>query len=248
MRLEGRLAVVTGAATGIGHAAAHALCEEGAHSVVADIDLEGAERAAGELVAKGYEASAIRIDISMVSDIERCVRVLLGSHAKIDILVNNAGLYSTVPIPMMTEGEWDRVMDVNLKGTFFLSKEVLPSMIERRYGKIVNIASLAAKRGGVTSGVNYGASKAGVVSVTKYLATYAAPFGVNVNAVVPGFAETKMFRMNSPEKIAALLKTIPLGRVARPEELGKAVAFLASDDASYITGEIMDVNGGIHMD
>jgi 3-oxoacyl-[acyl-carrier protein] reductase len=248
MRLEGRLAVVTGAATGIGWAAAQALCEEGAHSVVADIDAEGGERAAGELRAKGFGASSIRIDISKVSDIERTVRELLALHTKIDILVNNAGLYSTVPIPKMTEGEWDRVMNVNLKGTFFLSKEVLPSMIARRYGKIVNVASLAAKRGGVTSGVNYGASKAGVVSVTKYLATYAAPFGVNVNAVVPGFAETKMFRMNSPEKIDALLKTIPLGRVARPEELGKAIAFLASDDASYITGEIMDVNGGIHMD
>ena len=248
MRLEGKLAVVTGAATGIGYAAAQALCEEGAHSVVADIDLEGAERAAGELGRKGYGASSIRVDISSVSDIERCVRELLARHSKIDILVNNAGTYSTVPIPKMTEGEWDRVMNVNLKGTFFLSREVLPSMIERRYGKIVNVASLAAKRGGVTSGVNYGASKAGVVSVTKYLATYAAPFGVNVNAVVPGFAETKMFRMNSPEKIVALLKTIPLGRVARPEELGKAIAFLASDDASYITGEIMDVNGGIHMD
>jgi NAD(P)-dependent dehydrogenase (short-subunit alcohol dehydrogenase family) len=248
MRLEGKLAVVTGAATGIGHAAAQALCEEGAHSVVADIDAEGAERAAVELRQKGHEATSIRIDISKVSDIKRCVRGLLERYSKIDILVNNAGLYSTVSIPMMTEGEWDRVMNVNLKGTFFLSKEVLPSMIERRYGKIVNVASLAAKRGGVTSGVNYGASKAGVVSVTKYLATYAAPFGVNVNAVVPGFAETKMFRMNSPEKIVALLKTIPLGRVARPEELGKAIAFLASDDASYITGEIMDVNGGIHMD
>jgi 3-oxoacyl-[acyl-carrier protein] reductase len=248
MRLEGKVAVVTGAATGIGKAAAEALCGEGAHSVVADIDAEGGERAAAELGRKGYEASSIRIDISKVSDIERTVRELLARHAKIDILVNNAGLYSTVPIPEMTEREWDRVMNVNLKGTFFLSKEVLPSMVKRRYGKIVNVASLAAKRGGVTSGANYGASKAGVVSVTKYLATYAAPFGINVNAVVPGFAETNMFRLNSPEKIEALLKTIPLGRVARPEELGKAIAFLASDDASYITGEIMDVNGGIHMD
>ena len=198
MRLEGKLAVVTGAAIGIGYAAAQALCEEGAHSVAADIDVEGAERAAGELKKKGHEASPIRIDISKVSDIERCVRELLERYSKVDILVNNA--------------------------------------------------SLAAKRGGVTSGVNYGASKAGVVSVTKYLATYSAPFGVNVNAVVPGFAETRMFRMNSPEKIEALLKTIPLGRVARPEELGKAIALLASDDASYITGEIMDVNGGIHVD
>jgi NAD(P)-dependent dehydrogenase (short-subunit alcohol dehydrogenase family) len=248
MRLEGRVAVVTGAATGIGKAAAEALCAEGAHAVVADIDAEGGRRAAEELGSKGHDASWIRVDISSVEDIGRAVGELLALHSRIDVLVNNAGLYSTVPIPRMTEREWDRVMNVNLKGTFFLSQAVLPHMIDRRYGKIVNVASLAAKRGGVTSGVNYGASKAGVVSVTKYLATYAAPFGVNVNAVVPGFAETTMFRMNSPEKIEALLKTIPLGRVARPEEVGKAIAFLASDDASYITGEIMDVNGGIHMD
>jgi 3-oxoacyl-[acyl-carrier protein] reductase len=248
MRLEGRLAVVTGAATGIGKAAAEALCAEGAHVIVADIDEEGGRRAAENLRSKGHGSSSIRVDISRVNDIARAVGEILSLHSRIDVLVNNAGLYSTVPIPQMTEREWDRVMNVNLKGTFFLSREVLPSMVERRYGKIVNVASLAAKRGGVTSGVNYGASKAGVVSVNKYLATYAAPFGVNVNAVVPGFAETTMFRMNSPEKIEALLKTIPLGRVARPEEIGKAIAFLASDDASYITGEIMDVNGGIHMD
>jgi 3-oxoacyl-[acyl-carrier protein] reductase len=216
--------------------------------VIADIDTKGGEAAAAELRAKGLAASYLWLDIGKVDDIRRGVREAVERFSRIDILVNNAGLYSTVPIPEMSEAEWDRVMAVNLKGTFFLSKEVLAHMVGRRYGKIVNIASLAGKRGGVTSGVNYGASKAGVISLTKYLATYAAPYGINVNAVVPGFAETKMFRMNSPEKIEALLKTIPLGRVAKPEELAKVIAFLASDDASYVTGEIMDVNGGIHMD
>jgi 3-oxoacyl-[acyl-carrier protein] reductase len=248
MAMKDRVAIVTGAATGIGKAAADELAFRGAHAVIADIDTKGGEAAAAELRAKGLAASYLRLDIGKVDDIRRGVREAVERFSRIDILVNNAGLYSTVPIPEMSEAEWDRVMGVNLKGTFFLSKEVLAHMVGRRYGKIVNIASLAGKRGGVTSGVNYGASKAGVISLTKYLATYAAPYGINVNAVVPGFAETKMFRMNSPEKIEALLKTIPLGRVAKPEELAKAIAFLASDDASYVTGEIMDVNGGIHMD
>jgi len=248
MAMTDRVAIVTGAATGIGKAAAEELASRGAHAVIADIDTKGGEAAAAELRAKGLAASYLRLDIGKVDDIRRGVREAVERFSRIDILVNNAGLYSTVPIPEMSEAEWDRVVGVNLKGTFFLSKEVLAHMVGRRYGKIVNIASLAGKRGGVTSGVNYGASKAGVISLTKYLATYAAPYGINVNAVVPGFAETKMFRMNSPEKIEALLKTIPLGRVAKPEELAKVIAFLASDDASYVTGEIMDVNGGIHMD
>lgn len=248
MAMTDRVAIVTGAATGIGKAAAEELAFQGAHAVIADIDTKGGEAAAAELRAKGLAASYLRLDIGKVDDIRRGVREAVERFSRIDILVNNAGLYSTVPIPEMSEAEWDRVVGVNLKGTFFLSKEVLAHMVGRRYGKIVNIASLAGKRGGVTSGVNYGASKAGVISLTKYLATYAAPYGINVNAVVPGFAETKMFRMNSPEKIEALLKTIPLGRVAKPEELAKVIAFLASDDASYVTGEIMDVNGGIHMD
>jgi len=248
MAMTDRVAIVTGAATGIGKAAAEELASRGAHAVIADIDTKGGEAAAAELRAKGLAASYLWLDIGKVDDIRRGVREAVERFSRIDILVNNAGLYSTVPIPEMSEAEWDRVVGVNLKGTFFLSKEVLAHMVGRRYGKIVNIASLAGKRGGVTSGVNYGASKAGVISLTKYLATYAAPYGINVNAVVPGFAETKMFRMNSPEKIEALLKTIPLGRVAKPEELAKVIAFLASDDASYVTGEIMDVNGGIHMD
>jgi len=248
MAMTDRVAIVTGAATGIGKAAAEELASRGAHAVIADIDTKGGEAAAAELRAKGLAASYLWLDIGKVDDIRRGVREAVERFSRIDILVNNAGLYSTVPIPEMSEAEWDRVVGVNLKGTFFLSKEVLVHMVGRRYGKIVNIASLAGKRGGVTSGVNYGASKAGVISLTKYLATYAAPYGINVNAVVPGFAETKMFRMNSPEKIEALLKTIPLGRVAKPEELAKVIAFLASDDASYVTGEIMDVNGGIHMD
>lgn len=248
MAMTDRVAIVTGAATGIGKAAAEELASRGAHAVIADIDTKGGEAAAAEFRAKGLAASYLWLDIGKVDDIRRGVREAVERFSRIDILVNNAGLYSTVPIPEMSEAEWDRVVGVNLKGTFFLSKEVLAHMVGRRYGKIVNIASLAGKRGGVTSGVNYGASKAGVISLTKYLATYAAPYGININAVVPGFAETKMFRMNSPEKIEALLKTIPLGRVAKPEELAKVIAFLASDDASYVTGEIMDVNGGIHMD
>ncbi len=197
---------------------------------------------------QGYTALPMNMDLSSINNIKDFVKKVLDKYKRIDILINNAGLFSTLPILEMTENEWDKVMDINLKGTFFLSKEVLPIMIRQKYGKIVNVSSLAAKRGGVTSGINYAASKAGVLSVTKCLAKYSAPYGINVNAVIPSFCDTPMFRSLPEEKQDSAIKSIPLGRLARPDELGKAILFLASDDASYITGEILDVNGGVLMD
>jgi 3-oxoacyl-[acyl-carrier protein] reductase len=226
VRLKDKISIVTGAATGIGKTAAVTFGEEGSTVVAADINIEGAKKTVKEMEERGLKAVPVKLDLASVKDIHRFVEEVLNYFGKIDILVNNAALFSTVPILEMTEEEWDKVMDINLKGTFFLCKEVLPVMMKRKYGKIINLSSLAAKRGGVTSGVNYAASKAGLFPVTACLAKYAAPYGINVNEVVPAFCETSMFRSLPQEKIDAAIASIPLGRAARPEELARAIQWI----------------------
>ena len=248
MRLEDKISIVTGAASGIGKATAMLFGEEGSSVIVADIDIEGAQKTAQEMHEKGCNAFAVKVDLSDVGDIKKTVSDIEKKFGSIHILVNNAGVFSNVRIPDMTEEEWDRVMDVDLKGAFFLSKEVLPVMIKQHYGKIVNVSSLSAKRGGFTSGINYGVSKAGLISVTKYMANYGGRHGINVNSIVPGFVDTDMFRNHSQEKKEAVIKSIPIGRIARTDEVAKAILFLVSEDSAYITGEIMDINGGVLMD
>jgi 3-oxoacyl-[acyl-carrier protein] reductase len=222
--------------------------EEGSSVIVADIDIEGAQKTAQEIHKKGGNAFAVKVDLSDIGDIKKTVLDIEKKFGRIHILVNNAGVFSSVQIPDMTEEEWDRVMDVNLKGAFFLSKEVLPVMIKQKYGKIVNVSSLSAKRGGFTSGINYGVSKAGLISVTKYMANYGGRYGINVNSIVPGFVDTEMFHNHPQEKKEAVIKSIPIGRIAGTDEVAKAILFLVSEDSAYITGEIMDINGGVLMD
>lgn len=247
MKLKGKVSIVTGAAKGIGRATTIALGKEGSFVIAADVDVESLNETIKDVHKRGIEAAAVRLDIANLEDIKICVLDVLKKYKKIDILVNNAGMFSMVPILEMTEMDWDKIMDINLKGTFFISKEVLPVMMKQKYGKIINIASLSAKRGGVTSGVNYGASKAGVISVTKYFAKFGAPYGINVNAVVPGFVDTAMFWSSRSDQIDKVIKSIPLGRIAKAKEIAKVIIFLASDDSSYITGEILDVDGGVVM-
>ena len=248
MKLKDTISVVTGAATGIGRATAIKFAEHGSTVILADINLDGIKKTSEIIEEKGYSGIPIKIDLTSLSYIKSFTSKVISQFKRIDILVNNAGIFSTLPILEMTEQEWDLVMGVNLKGTFFLCKEILPIMIKQRSGKIINLSSLAAKRGGVTSGINYAASKAGIISVTKCLAKFAASYGINVNAVVPAFCDTNMFRSLPKEKIESAIKGIPLGRPAQPEELADAILFLASHEASYITGEILDVNGGVLMD
>lgn len=248
MRLKGKVAIITGAASGIGMATSIKFGKNGATVIAADIDMCGVGKTIEKLKKAGFTGIAMKLDLSSLVEIRKFVDQVMDQFENVDILVNNAGRFSTLPILEMTEKEWDGVMDVNLKGTFFLCKEILPKMIEQGYGKIVNLSSLAAKRGGITSGINYAASKAGILSVTKCMAKFAASYGVNVNAVIPAFCDTNMFRSLPQEKIENAINSIPLGRPARPEELADAILFLASDEASYITGEILDVNGGVLMD
>ena len=249
--LRGRLAVVTGGARGIGRAICETLARDGADVAVVDLDKAGAEETAGLVRRAGRSAAAFRVDVSDEPAVEAFFAALgaaFGSGRVTDILVNNAGICPTTPVLDIRAAEWDRVLAVNLRGTFLMSREALRRMKERRLGRIVSIASAAAKLGGLTAGAHYAASKAGVIALTKSLALAAAPFKVNVNAVCPGPTTTDMTDAWGAETNRAFADKIPWKEYGKPQDIAEAVAFLASDRARYITGEVLDVNGGLVMD
>lgn len=246
--LRGKIAIVTGAARGLGKATAEVLASRGAHVIVNDRDLGPATEAAGAIVSKGGQATPLEFDVADVQQVSNAFRRLLDQFSRIDILVNNAGIGDFVSFPEITPDKWDRMLNIHLKGSFNCCQAVLPSMKERKYGKIVNVSSVAGKRGDFSGNAHYTAAKAGMIGLTKSLAGYAAPFGINVNAVAPGLVATNLTDEMSPEWKATTIARIPAGRLGLPEEIGRAIAFLASDDASYIFGETLSVNGGSYMD
>ncbi|MBC7189790.1 SDR family oxidoreductase [Candidatus Aerophobetes bacterium] len=246
--LAGKIAVVTGGARGIGKAICNALAKEGASVIICDIDLSTAEKTVEELKNQKFQACAFKVDVSSGKDVKRVFGKIIDEFQKVDILVNNAGVTSLTPFENITEEEWDRVLAINLKSAFLCSQAVMQGMIARRWGKIVNIASLAGKVGGLIVGAHYAVSKAGIICLTKALARRLAPYGINVNAVAPGQIKTKMTDIWSDEDKERFRKEIPLGRFGEPEEVAEAVLFLVSERAKFITGEILDVNGGILMD
>ena len=248
MKLRGRIALVTGAGRGIGKATAIFLAKEGANIAVNDMDLQLAKETAEEIRAIGCEALAIKADVSNKTEVVRMVDTVIKNFGKIDILVNNAGIFSSVPLIDITEDEWDKVMDVNLKGVFLCSQVVMKFMIKQRSGKIVNIASSAGKVGGIYAGAHYAASKAGVICLTKSLAKQLAQYNINVNAVAPALIETDMMKDWPMQVKESLLRQVPLGRFGTPNEVAEAVLFLVSEGANYITGATIDVNGGLLMD
>lgn len=253
MRLGEQVAIVTGAARGIGREIALRLAQEGAHVVIADINQEGATDTSRAVEEKGRQSLVVRADVSKSVEVDRLVELTLENFERIDILVNNAGIWQGVPnglpVAAISEEDWDRMMAVNLKSVFLCSQAVTRVMKLQRSGNVVSIASLAGKLGGVVSGANYAVSKAGVICLTKCLAKECAPYGIRVNAIAPGQIDTPMtemvFQYRSREDIEA---SIPLQRLGRPEDIAKAVVFLVSDEAAYLTGEILDVNGGTFMD
>lgn len=253
MRLNEQIAIVTGAGQGIGREIALRLAQEGSHIVIADINLEGATETAGDIEEIGQRALAVRTDVSNSADVDHLVNLTLENFGRIDILINNAGLFQAVPmglpIASLSEEDWDRMMAVNLKGVFLCSKAITHVMKHQQSGKVVNMASLAGKLGGVVSGANYAVSKAGVICLTICLARECGPYGIRVNAVAPGQIDSPMtdvvLQYRSRQEIEA---SIPLGRLGRADDIAKAVVFLVSDEADYLTGEILDVNGGIFMD
>ena len=246
MKLAGKVALVTGAAQGIGKAVALLLARNGADIVVSDINLEKAEETAREVQALDRKALAIKVDVAKLDDVEKMVGAILARFGQVDILVNNAGIARDKLILRMTEEDWDAVLNINLKGTFNCTKAVVRHMSKQRSGKIVNIASVVGEMGNAGQG-NYAASKAGVIGFTKTIAREFAQRGINVNAIAPGYIETPMTDALPDKAKEELKRLIPMDRLGKPEDVAEAVLFLVSDASSYITGHVLNVNGGIYM-
>ncbi len=248
MDLVNKVAIVTGAGRGIGKAIAISLAREGANVIINDIDTQTAEEVAREIKSLDRQALAIQVDVSDSKEVNRMVELVLKKFNRVDILVNNAAIIKRGSIDDLTEEDWDRVMDVNLKGAFNCAKAVVGIMKKQRYGKIVNISSIAGKIGDLASAPCYGASKAGMTCLAKSLARELASYNINVNVVAPHAIETDMSKEWSEEKRKSIIADIPLARLGEPEDVAEAVAFLVSDKAKFITGEVLDVNGGCLMD
>ena len=255
MRLQDKIAIVTGGGSGIGRGISLRLAAEGAAVAIADLDLEAANRVAGEIAANGGRAVGVQVDVRKRDAVQAMVDATVSAYGGIDILVNNAGVGKIIPFFETTEQDWDFMFDVNGKGVLFCSQAVAKVMIEQgRGGKIVNLASQAGRRGEALV-LAYCASKACVISMTQSMALALAEHKINVNAVAPGIVDTpfwdevdkqfaKLLNMEIGEPKRTFTKSIPLGRIEQPEDVAGAVAFLASSDADYITQQCLNVDGG----
>jgi 3-oxoacyl-[acyl-carrier protein] reductase len=244
--LTDRVAIVTGAGRGIGRGIARCLARAGAEVVVVEQAEDRIAAVVAEIEGLGRRALGVAGNVARAEDVKRLVRETLERFGKIDILVNNAGVLVVRRMIEQSEEDWDRVLDVNLKGAFLCCREVVPEMIVRKRGAIVNIASIAAFHVTVPH-VPYAASKAGVVALTRDLAYEVGRHGIRVNAIAPGPIETPMARIASEEQRQRVAANIPLGRIGQPEDIGNAVVFLASDAASFVTGATLPVSGGADL-
>jgi len=245
LRLKGKVAIITGGARGIGKAIALKFAYEGASIVLVDVLEDELYGSAREIKDIGSEVLVIKADVSIVSELEKIVSNAIKLFNKIDILVNNAGIFSHSSLEELTEEQWHRVIDVNLKSALFLSKYVAIYMKKQGGGKIINIASTAGITGGYYAGIDYSISKAGIITLTKALARRLAKYNIKVNAIAPGIIDSPMTRSWPKEVIEDLVKKIPLGRLGKPEDVANVAAFLASDEADYITGQVIIVDGGL---
>ena len=249
MLLQGKIAIVTGAGRGIGRAIALGLAQQGANIAVADVNPENARESVAVIEHIGRKAVAVAVDVADEEQIAAMVQQCVKIFGKVDILVNNAGIVSTGALTALTSTEWDKVMQINLKSVFLCCREIFPIMTAQRSGKIINIASVAGKRGGGLLGTScYAASKGGVIAFTKSVAREGGQYGINVNAICPSYTETEMTSSLTPEQRKTIVGMTPLGRPGRPEDIAGAVCFLASSQADFITGEIINVDGGLLMD
>ncbi|MCM3568276.1 3-oxoacyl-ACP reductase FabG [Neobacillus mesonae] len=246
MRLQDKTAIITGAAGGIGFAAAKVFAREGAKVALADFNEEQGEKCARELQKKGYEASFFQVNVADRENVDEIVSKVLSSFGKIDILVNNAGITRDAMLAKLSIEDFQKVLDVNLTGVFHCTQAVVPSMIANGKGRIINTSSVSGVYGNVGQ-TNYAATKAGVVGMTKTWAKELGRKGINVNAVAPGFIETGMTAAVPEKVMAQLLQMVPLARLGKPEDIANAYLFLASDEANYINGTVLHVDGGIMM-
>jgi 3-oxoacyl-[acyl-carrier protein] reductase len=246
MTLDGKVAVVTGAAQGIGQEIAARLAQNGANLVVADLDVDRCNETVDLVQKAGREARPYKVNVAIWDEVKAMTDSLLKEWGHVDILVNNAGITRDGLLIRMKEEDWDLVLKVNLTGTFHCTKALIPSMSKQRFGRIINIASIVGVIGNIGQ-ANYAASKAAVIGLTKTVAREYASRMVTVNAVAPGFINTEMTRKLSEEVKETLLNQIPSRRLGQPSDVADAVCFLASEGAGYITGQVLHVNGGMHM-
>ena len=248
MKVQQKIAIVTGARRGMGKSHALVLAKVGIKVVVSDISLEDCQKVVKEIEKEGGEAMAIKCDVSKKEEVDNMIKQTVEKWGKVDILVNNAGICQFKPFLELTEEEWDRTIDINLKGYFFCSQAVAKEMVKQKSGTIVNIASVAMGQVGVgfPTLTHYSASKGGIVAMTETLAIELAPYNIRVNAIAPGTIDTPMIDplKTDPERLEATLARIPLRRIGKPEEVSNLVLFLASDESSYITGSTVIIDGG----
>ncbi|NIQ00261.1 MAG: 3-oxoacyl-[acyl-carrier-protein] reductase [Nitrospinaceae bacterium] len=246
MELKDKIALVTGGAQGIGKIVGEDLARQGAHVILGDVNLEGAEKSADEIKSNGGSASAVKLNVTDSEEVQKVFDSISKEFKLVDILVNNAGITRDGLLMRMKEADWDAVLAINLKGAFICSQQAVKQMMKQKSGSIVNIASIVGLMGNPGQ-ANYSASKAGLIGLTKTTAREVASRNIRVNAIAPGFIDTAMTQVLEDKVRDRLIEQIPLARLGLPEDIAHCISFLVSDRASYITGQVISVNGGMLM-